>query len=40
MKALGEQNLVGIVTYLLARYPGTFPGMLDDALSTVSPKAD
>jgi hypothetical protein len=40
VKALGEQNLVGVVTYLLARYPDTFPGMLDDALSTISPKAE
>ena len=34
VKALDEQNLVGLVTYLLARYPGTFPEMLDDALSS------
>jgi hypothetical protein len=27
-----------VVTYLLARYPDTFPAMLDDALSSVSPK--
>jgi hypothetical protein len=27
-------------TYMLARYPDTFPAMLDDALSTLSPKAD
>jgi hypothetical protein len=39
VKALDEQNLVAVVTYLLARYPDTFPGMLDEALSTVSPKA-
>jgi hypothetical protein len=26
------------VTYLLASYPDTFPAMLDDALSSVSPK--
>jgi hypothetical protein len=26
------------VTYLLAKYPDTFPPMLDDALSAVSPK--
>jgi hypothetical protein len=26
------------MTYLLAKYPDTFPGMLDDALSSVSPK--
>jgi hypothetical protein len=29
-----------MMTYLLARYPDTFPAMLDDALSTLSPKAD
>ena len=40
VRALDELNLVGLVTYLLARYPDTFPGMLDDALSTLSPKAD
>jgi hypothetical protein len=39
VKALNEQNLVTLVTYLLARYPDTFPAMLDDALSTLSPKA-
>jgi hypothetical protein len=27
------------MTYLLARHPDTFPQMLDDALSSVSPKA-
>jgi hypothetical protein len=26
------------MTYLLAKYPDTFPGMLDDALSSVSPQ--
>jgi hypothetical protein len=40
VKALDGQNLVGLVTYLLARYPDTFPPMLDEALSTISPKAD
>jgi hypothetical protein len=40
VKALDEQNLVGLVTYLLARYPDRFPPMLDEALSTISPKAD
>jgi hypothetical protein len=39
VKALNEQNLVTLVTYLLARYPDTFPAMLDDALSTLSPRA-
>jgi hypothetical protein len=28
---------VALVTYLLARHPETFPAMLDDALSTISP---
>ena len=27
-----------MLTYLLARYPDTFPAMLDDALSPVSPE--
>lgn len=40
IKALDERNLVVLVTYLLARHPDTFPAMLDDALSTLSPKAD
>ena len=40
VKALDERNMVGLVTYLLAKYPETFPAMLDDALSTISPKAD
>ncbi|HWN62320.1 MAG TPA: hypothetical protein VNO25_16825 [Streptosporangiaceae bacterium] len=40
VKALDERNLVAIMTYLLARYPNTFPAMLDDALSTLSPKAE
>ena len=38
VKALTNQDLVAVVTYLLARYPDTFPAMLDDALSSVSPK--
>jgi hypothetical protein len=37
VKALDERDLVSLVTYLLARYPDTFPDLLDDALSTVSP---
>jgi hypothetical protein len=37
VKALSEQDLMAAVTYLLAKYPDTFPGMLDDALSSVSP---
>jgi hypothetical protein len=40
VKALDERSLVAAVTYMLARYPDSFPAMLDDALSTLSPKAD
>ena len=38
VKALNNADLLGVMTYLLAKYPDTFPGMLDDALSSVSPK--
>jgi hypothetical protein len=38
VKALSSQDLVAVLTYLLARHPDTFPAMLDDALSSVSPK--
>jgi hypothetical protein len=38
VRALGNHDLVAVVTYLLARYPDTFPALLDDALSSVSPK--
>jgi hypothetical protein len=38
VKALNEHDLVAVVTYLLARYPDTFPPLLDEALSSVSPK--
>ena len=38
VKALSNQDVVAVLTYLLARYPDTFPPMLDDALSSVSPK--
>jgi hypothetical protein len=38
--ALSDHDLVAVVTYLLAKHPDTFPPMLDDALSAVSPKAD
>jgi len=37
VKALSDSDLLGVMTYLLAKYPDTFPGMLDDALSSVSP---
>jgi hypothetical protein len=40
LKALDNRNLVAVVTYMLARYPDSFPAMLDDALGTLSPKAD
>jgi hypothetical protein len=39
VRALDNRDLVAVVTYLLARYPDTFPELLDDALSSVSPKA-
>jgi hypothetical protein len=38
VKALSDQDILTVVTYLLAKFPDTFPGMLDDALSSVSPK--
>ena len=38
VEALNGSDLVSVVTYLLAKYPDTFPSMLDDALSSVSPK--
>jgi len=38
VKALSDSDLLGVMTYLLAKYPDTFPGMLDDALSAISPK--
>jgi hypothetical protein len=38
VQALSSADLMAVVTYLLAKYPDTFPGMLDDALSSVSPK--
>ena len=38
VKALSNADLLGVMTYLLAKYPDTFPAMLDDALSSVSPK--
>lgn len=40
VSALSDHDLVALVTYLLAKYPDTFPPMLDDALSTVSPKGE
>jgi hypothetical protein len=38
VKALSNADLLGVMTYLLAKYPDTFPAMLDDALSSVSPQ--
>ncbi len=38
VRALNNHDLVAVVTYLLARHPDTFPALLDDALSSVSPK--
>ena len=38
VSALSNHDLVAVVTYLLAKHPDSFPPMLDDALSSVSPK--
>jgi hypothetical protein len=38
VRALNSHDLLAVVTYLLARHPETFPPMLDDALSSFSPK--
>jgi hypothetical protein len=38
VQARTPHDLVAVVTYLLAKYPDTFPALLDDALSSVSPK--
>ena len=38
VSALSDHDIVAVVTYLLAKHPDTFPPMLDDALSAVSPK--
>ena len=40
VQALNGSDLVSVVTYLLAKHPDTFPAMLDDALSSVSPRRD
>jgi hypothetical protein len=37
VRALSEKDLLAVVTYLLARYPESFPPMLDEALSSGSP---
>ena len=36
VKALDDQNLVAVVTYLLAKYPDTFPPMLEGYLHMVA----
>jgi hypothetical protein len=36
VRALSDRDHVALVTYLLARYPDTFPKMLDDALSSLA----
>jgi len=38
VRALSEKDMMAVVTFLLAKHPDTFPAMLDDALSSVSPK--
>ncbi len=40
VQALNGSDLVSLMTYLLAKHPDTFPAMLDDALSSVTPKRD
>ena len=40
VKAHSDRDHVALVTFLLARYPDTFPQMLDDALSTLSDDHD
>lgn len=40
VKALSNQDILAVVTYLLAKYPDTFPAMLDDALSSVGPHSN
>lgn len=40
VQALNGSDLVAVVTYLLAKHPDTFPALLDDALSSVSPRKD
>jgi hypothetical protein len=40
VQALNGSDLVSVVTFLLAKHPDTFPAMLDDALSSVSPRRD
>ncbi len=37
VRALSDKDLMAVVTYLLAKHPESFPAMLDDALSSVSP---
>ena len=38
VRALSDHDLLAVMTYMLARHPDTFPPMLDDALSSFSPK--
>ena len=38
VRALNDHDLLAVVTDMLARHPDTFPAMLDDALSSFSPK--
>jgi hypothetical protein len=35
--ALSSEDRLHLLTYLLAKYPDSFSGMLDEALSTISP---
>jgi len=37
LKGLSDHDRLSLLVYLIARYPDTFPDMLEDGLSTVSP---
>ena len=39
VNALSQHDLIAVLTYLLARNPETFPPLLDEALSSVSPRS-
>lgn len=40
LQALSSEDRLHLLTYLLAKYPDSFSEMLDDALSTISPRSD
>jgi hypothetical protein len=37
LTALSSEDRLHLLTYLLAKYPDSFSGMLDEALTAVSP---